>query len=113
MTRETLDQPDSYGQSVALASRLFRRAPSWYSRGVSDITLCGFVAIVLVACVAACGGTSSETPFPLEPDFGRMDGGGVATQPPPAPPQPKKQKSEQEDEGDEEAPPPSKKKSHH
>lgn len=25
---------------------------------------------------SACGGSSSETPFPLEPDFQRMDAGG-------------------------------------
>ena len=31
--------------------------------------------IALGAC-AACGGSSSETPFPLEPDFARMDAGG-------------------------------------
>jgi len=26
--------------------------------------------------LGACGGSSSETPFPLEPDFGHMDAGG-------------------------------------
>jgi hypothetical protein len=30
----------------------------------------------LVLAQSACGGSSSETPFPIEPDFARMDAGG-------------------------------------
>ncbi len=35
--------------------------------------------LILATCVSGalsgCGGSSSETPFPLEPDFARLDGG--------------------------------------
>jgi hypothetical protein len=30
----------------------------------------------LVLTQSACGGSSSETPFPIEPDFARIDAGG-------------------------------------
>lgn len=41
-------------------------------------TLLVLVALVVnaVGLGSACGGTSSETPFPLEPDFARLDAGG-------------------------------------
>jgi hypothetical protein len=31
--------------------------------------------VLLAASLGACGGSSSETPFPLEPDLSRLDGG--------------------------------------
>jgi len=34
------------------------------------------VAAGFVLAQSACGGSSSETPFPIEPDFARMDAGG-------------------------------------
>lgn len=38
----------------------------------TSLLLTGLVALASVAC----GGSSSETPFPLEPDFARLDAGG-------------------------------------
>lgn len=31
--------------------------------------------VLLAIAGAGCGGSSSETPFPLEPDLSRLDGG--------------------------------------
>ncbi|MBI3199907.1 MAG: hypothetical protein HYZ29_00105 [Myxococcales bacterium] len=41
-------------------------------------TACALSAFVLLAWLTACGGSSSETPFPLEPDLSRLDGGPSA-----------------------------------
>lgn len=39
---------------------------------------CAASPVVLLALLTACGGSSSETPFPLEPDLSRLDGGPSA-----------------------------------
>lgn len=36
---------------------------------------CAVSTLALAAAFAACGGSSSETPFPLEPDLSRLDAG--------------------------------------
>lgn len=36
------------------------------------------LAAVVVAASTGCGGSSSETPFPLEPDFRRQPASGAA-----------------------------------
>lgn len=35
----------------------------------------GVLALSALGALASCGGSSSETPFPLEPDLSRLDGG--------------------------------------
>jgi hypothetical protein len=57
------------------------------------------VAMVLFGTVS-CGGSSSETPFPLEPDWTRLDAGAAPSESHPAP------ASKKSAEPDEEAPPP-------
>jgi hypothetical protein len=41
---------------------------------VSRIVL-SVLALSSLGALASCGGSSSETPFPLEPDLSRLDGG--------------------------------------
>lgn len=67
----------------------------------------GVLALSALLSLASCGGSSSETPFPLEPDLSRLDGGPTGQaryivysgdeQPKPEPP---------EREAPDEAPPP-------
>lgn len=35
----------------------------------------GVLALSALLSLGSCGGSSSETPFPLEPDLSRLDGG--------------------------------------
>jgi len=37
---------------------------------------CPFAAVLSVLILPSCGGSSSETPFPLEPELARLDAGG-------------------------------------